>query len=58
MLTYDDFTPYQQAELVRATVKLCHMAQEDPALWAKVQTQKELLYKTGRLQRPESDREV
>lgn len=58
MLTYDDFTPYQQAALVRATAKLYHIAREDPALWAKVQAQKELLYKTGRLQRPENDQEV
>lgn len=56
-LSYDDFTPWQQNTLIRMAKKLLREAESDPVLWARVQAQKEMLYQTGRLQRPEPENE-
>lgn len=56
-LTYDDYAPWQQNTLIRIARDLYYKAKDDPALWARVQAEKERLYQTGRLQRPEMENE-
>lgn len=52
-ITYSDWTVSQQLAMIRLTRDLYYKARQDPVLWAKVQAEKERLYATGRLQRPE-----
>lgn len=57
-ITYDDLTPWQQNALIRLARDLYLEARKDPVLWARVQAEKERLYQTGRLPRPEPEDKI
>lgn len=49
--------PQYKRLLTRWVWNLLDQAMADPELWAKIQAQKEMMYQTGQLTRPEDKKE-
>lgn len=52
---FEDWSPYQQLSIVRATARFVSRAREDKELWARVQEQKKIYWITGRFPLPEGE---